>query len=159
MAEQAAPSTVLDDLAAQIESTADPEKEHSTGSITHLKYNTPKELLFHDKAVLFEVPLLGETWRILAKAEKSRYSDRLDISTYLYDDETDVAALDVDTRDTDHIAAKKMPASRMADDDVSSDTPHMIATILGYYTRMLLDGRDHSYRWADHDEPEIQQLE
>jgi hypothetical protein len=117
----------------------------------------PAQMVEDGTATIFSLPLLGREFYVLAYIDDSYYNGK-EVSTYLYEADTNPLHLDDIVRNTDYLVCKRISSSDLSGDDASEDTEHLLATCIGYMTRFLLDGRKYQWRTSAHEEPHIETL-
>lgn len=95
-----------------------------------------------ESSVWYEFTLNNREYDVLFKSGTSAYSSWI-FDAYLYPADADIEQ-DVGIRHTDYIAHENMKSSSLHDEDVQDDVAHAMATVIGKFVRVLLDGRNYS---------------
>lgn len=138
------PATPLDDIVAALDGT------EGDGSMSR----PAREMLDDGSAVAFPFTIYDETFTVLVWLRTNYRGRSRGVSCVLYEDDSDLPE-DQSVRSADYLKVKHIRPGELADDEAAEDIAHLIATALGYFTRYLLDGRNHSWRSTPHDEPTL----
>lgn len=159
------PDTPLDDVAQHLDEAYaqyldDKDATTKGGASCRPGFSTPPaDMLDAGYAVSFPFTLYGNEYTVLAWLDETHYGG-FGICAVLYSADADVESLDGRTvRESTYIETTHIKSGDIDNEDVADDTPHLLATALGYLTRYLLDGRDYGYYGTPrHDEATIDDL-
>lgn len=141
------PDTPLSDVAAQLRETID-DGYHSG------YYHGSKTLqeTLDDGGILHPFSFNGREFEVLYYPKASRHSSGWLISAVLFDPEQDVESTDIEVGNLEKIEKRKIRSSHLDDEEARDDIEHALATLIGYFVRAILDGREYA-GYGDHEKP------
>lgn len=149
------PDTPLDEYADRLEDVRESRESHLGSLSTH--YTDVSEWLDDGFAVTLPFHLYGAEFQIFATAWDDRRNG-LSIRAYAFHPDVDLTMLDETPSRANTITSKYLTTNKLHDDEPSDDMAHLLATVLGYFTRYVLDGRDYGGWRAHHDDPELDEV-
>jgi hypothetical protein len=148
------PDTILDDAASTLDEIYARHLDEDKGYTTWRE--TPAELLADGWATTFPIRLYGYEFTVLATAMNHGHKG-VTLRAALYHPDVELETLDDTTvSETTHLKSKTLYSADIADVEVQDDIAHLLATMIGYFVRYLLDGRNFGgYTPTEDDDPEI----
>jgi hypothetical protein len=146
MSDDSPPPTILADAADVLDDALDDRPEQVYGTMT-----VPDAL--DEGAVRLPLQLYGREFTVIAVCRETYRSSGFRITGYLFDPDAEVQKTDQDLRNLDRITMKTIESGELHDEGVRDDKQHILATILGYFCRFLIDGRDYGSWRNNHSEP------
>jgi hypothetical protein len=143
---------MADDISTIFDEAADTLRDPS--SRNHIGGLSPADALGQGPGTAVKLPLelYGQEFTVIVGSRDRRGTT---LTAYLFDESQDVLSQDIKLRSLDRISMKTLRTADFDDEDVQDDIEHALATIMGYFSRYLIDGRNYTGWNPTHDEPVI----